>query len=233
MEENKDRKGAFLIIISIATLIVAIIGATFAYFTATANSTENAVNFTAYEFNASVSVSKIAPSAAINNLIPIYADTDIVNVISLANNSANNGSCIDANGYTGCAIYKVTISNGSTKDALTLKGSLKSLNENAYENLKLSFLTESNGTYSASGTVIDIDEENEHVTNLYDALGNDVSVGVATDSQTPTTVDLYFVIYLDDTSTAQNSEMGQTFIGQLIFESTTGANGKLTAQISV
>ena len=47
--ENKKGNGVFLGVVAVATLIVAIIGATFAYFSITAQSAENAVNLSAYD----------------------------------------------------------------------------------------------------------------------------------------------------------------------------------------
>ena len=109
MENNRDRKGIFLGVISVATLIVAIIGATFAYFSATITANEE-VNFTAYTFSATASVEKVAPSGDVNDLIPV----DGTNVIPLASNTRNdpdagtdtNGACKDLNGYSACIIYK-------------------------------------------------------------------------------------------------------------------------------
>ena len=56
--ENKNGNGIFLGVVSVATLIVAIIGATFAYFSVSISSNEGAVNLAAYEFNAGISVSQ-------------------------------------------------------------------------------------------------------------------------------------------------------------------------------
>ena len=74
--ENKNGNGIFLGVVSVATLIVAIIGATFAYFSVSISSNEGAVNLAAYEFNAGISVSQIYPSAA-TALIPLDPDAGI------------------------------------------------------------------------------------------------------------------------------------------------------------
>ena len=77
MEDNRKGNGIFLGIVGVATLIVAIIGASFAYFSAQASSAEGAVNLTAYEFNAGLSLREIYPSDA--KLIPVDPTTVIEN----------------------------------------------------------------------------------------------------------------------------------------------------------
>ena len=57
--EDKKGNGLFLGIVGVATLIVAIIGASFAYFSIQASSEEGAVNLTAYQFSASLSMSEV------------------------------------------------------------------------------------------------------------------------------------------------------------------------------
>ena len=52
--ENKKGSGIFLGVVSVATLVVAIIGATFAYFSASVSSNEGAIGATAYEFDVKV-----------------------------------------------------------------------------------------------------------------------------------------------------------------------------------
>jgi len=63
MEEEKRRNGSgiFLGVVAVATLIVAIIGATFAYFSISLSSNNDAVNVTAYEVSTSLSMSQLYP----------------------------------------------------------------------------------------------------------------------------------------------------------------------------
>ena len=112
--ENRKGSGIFLGIVSIATLIVAIIGATFAYFSATTVSNEDAVNLTAYEFKLSLSVNPVYPEGA-SSLIPLNPTTVIPNAPE--NNNTNllyalneaTKPCIDDNGLQVCALYEVII----------------------------------------------------------------------------------------------------------------------------
>ena len=106
MEDNNRNKGLFFGIIAIATLIVAIIGATFAYFSASVSTANDAVNFTSFDFSASISVEKIAPAGAIGNLIPVLEnvveegeteESSTGTLIQLVNNVPNQGICTDVN----------------------------------------------------------------------------------------------------------------------------------------
>lgn len=138
MENNRKGNGIFLGIVSVATLVVAIIGATFAYFSATTESNEDAVNLQAYEFNLAMSVSPIYPSGA-NKIIPFAADSQLVDtngddvegqtLLTYALNSERSGfdPCVDDNGLQVCALYEVRITNSNT-NPITLGGQIRTVN---------------------------------------------------------------------------------------------------------
>ena len=67
--ENGKGNAIFLGIVSIATLIVAIIGATFAYFSATTESAPNAVELGAYEFKMNLNISQTISYLISSNFI--------------------------------------------------------------------------------------------------------------------------------------------------------------------
>ena len=227
MENNRDRKGIFLGVISVATLIVAIIGATFAYFSASFTGNEE-VNFTAYEFSASATVNRIAPSSDVDDLIPV----DAANVFTLASNTRNNnkGACKDATDYTACLIYEVTIYNSGSQD-LSLTGELKTTTASAFTHLKLVPATVNSGTYTADGDVMSIGGAQDATTGIFTSSSANKTFTVqANDDST-----FYFIIYLENAidsqtseETSQNEEMGATYVGQLVFSSGTGGQLKAT-----
>ena len=107
MEENKRGANTLYLVIGVATLVVAIIGATFAYFTASAeNDGDQITGQTSNVGNAlSINVSKVSfqnTGAATDNLVPAVID---VTTDGIAN--AVNGKCAK-DGYTGCHLYKIT-----------------------------------------------------------------------------------------------------------------------------
>ena len=107
MEENKRGANTLYLVIGVATLVVAIIGATFAYFSASAKvDGDQITGQTSDVGNAlSINVSKVSfqnTGAATDNLVPAVIDVTNEGVAK-----AVNGKCA-INGYTGCHLYKIT-----------------------------------------------------------------------------------------------------------------------------
>lgn len=242
--ENRKGNGIFLGIVSIATLIVAIIGATFAYFSATTESDPNAVNLTAYEFKLTLSVSPIYPEGA-SALIPLNPKT-VIQYAPTANNTnllyAINEAekrCIDDQGLQVCALYQVTIENQAINE-LTLKGQLKTLTNNAAEGDGKTNFT--NLTYQAVegehqtgltlvGEPKTIASEVEGVIDIQDIVVPGATTGEDGEIVTGKGYS-YILIYLNDNGD-QSSEMGASFTGQLIYGSGTGSGNNLTGTFSV
>lgn len=111
--DNKGRD-IFYGVVAVATLIVAIVGATLAYFSVSASSNEGAVNATAatvsIEYNDGQQV-----TAQADQLIP--ATLDVVKTVyeakvkTIANDQANTeaNACIDSNNQQVCSAYRFTI----------------------------------------------------------------------------------------------------------------------------
>ena len=105
-ERNNNGRGIFYGVIGVATLVVAIIGATFAYFTASA-SNENKITGNMATINMGIEVKKAVDPGATTGLIPMSN-----NMIEAAVSATN--VCTDDNGNAVCQIYKVTVTNQST-----------------------------------------------------------------------------------------------------------------------
>ena len=253
--ENRKGNGIFLGIVSVATLIVAIIGATFAYFSASTESDPNAVNLTAYEFKLSMSVSPIYPSGA-SALIPMNPTTKIMTADGKEYESANNTNllyalneaktrCIDDHGLQVCALYQVTITNQAVNE-VTLSGELKTITNNAaegegrtpFQNLMYQGLEGTHsedpqtiGNLSLNNDPVAIDPEVEGVIEI-----GDITVSGATTDEdgelVPGTGTGYVLVYLNDKGD-QSSEMGATFTGQLIYSSKDGSGNTLTGTFTV
>ena len=106
--ENKNGQGIFYGVIGVATLVVAIIGATFAYFSAsvTANGDDITGNTANVAGSLSLEVERVdfepSPAPSYDDLVPA----------AVAETEAGWGSmlthdCVDGD-YTGCHLYKVT-----------------------------------------------------------------------------------------------------------------------------
>jgi len=137
--ENNNGKGIFYGVIGVATLIVAIIGATFAYFSATTVSGQYvtgtaataglAVNVKRLTTFSAGEVGKTATDASYVLVPQLDATLDQAIVGTGANNgdgtaATNTGACIDANGSLVCTIYKITVQNTGSS-AIDISGSIR------------------------------------------------------------------------------------------------------------
>ncbi len=134
--ENKLKsKDIFYAIIAIATLIVAIIGATLAYFSITASSEEGAVNARAAVVSITYDDGRQV-SAAADELIPAtlevvkaaYINAKDVDQAFDADGTIEQGDpnvCIDSNGKQVCSIYRFSMTSDREREI-----SAKLLNEN-------------------------------------------------------------------------------------------------------
>lgn len=121
MEENK--KGSTLyVVLGVATLVVAIIGATFAYFSATASNNDVIKGDTAEAGGLTLKVEPITTGTN-NNIIPLnliaddkYPDSQF--------EKAMEKKCKDDLGNNVCAVYRVTVNNMSKTSTIQVQGKL-------------------------------------------------------------------------------------------------------------
>ena len=223
MTERKG-SGTFLIIVSVLTLIVAIVGATFAYFTAQL-SNDTPVEVQAYKFSAGMTVEQARPTAAKTEegykaLIPL----DDENIINAVDENLNN--CVDKNGYLVCKAYKITISN--TGSAMSLTGKLTA-KTNGFTNLKYQILDSNLQAISGSdaATITGITDSNFAFED-----GSDSFTVAEGTQENPTEATYYLVLWLSNTSGEQDKEQEQSFNGSIVFNSTAGG-GQLKGDINL
>ena len=135
--ENKKGNGIFLGVIGVATLIVAIIGATFAYFSASTNSADNAisVNSTQLSLGYSDDTSQLK-----TNLIPA-ADEIAKFGATNTEHIASKGTCIDDNGNEVCGVYDFFVGNPSGTTAQKIYANITVVT-NEFTNLYFTILDE-------------------------------------------------------------------------------------------
>ena len=140
--ENRKGSGIFLGVISVATLIVAIIGATFAFFSATANSAEGAVATGSqlvqlgYKDNVTGLKTNLIPAT---ETIALYAATDpewvAGNVTVEETGQKNKGRCFDDRGNEICSVYTFTVGNPNFNTLLELSDGQIVVTTNDFSNL--------------------------------------------------------------------------------------------------
>lgn len=254
--ENKKGNGIFLGIVSIATLIVAIIGATFAYFSASTQSEEDAVNLQAYEFNLGLSVSPVFPDGA-SKIIPLDPDKIVEGTqegednrtnLEYALNRATN-PCIDDNGLQVCAVYRVEITNNATNE-VTLTGQIRTVTNEAGTGDNATAFT--NLTYQSVSSASKDPETNRDLLVLPTSDNAVGAVTLAADVDGIVSIDDivvpgaetvdgelvpgvgvgFILVYLNDNED-QSAEMGASYTGQLIYTSNSGTGNTLTGTFKV
>ena len=242
--ENSKGRGIFLGVVSVATLIVAIIGATFAWFSASVGSGENDVNLTAYQFDAKLTVERVFPTAenASKKIIPFVPDKVLregleneTNNMNYALNEATN-KCVDSSGYLVCSLYKITVTNNGS-DAIELDGTVTTIETGttltANGDLKAQIISYAGGKYTYA-----------HNLSKALALPNTVSgsgklimdPATLTVGATPgaNTAELYVLVWLNDSTENQSSMMGASYKGQFIFSAVgMGTGNKLTGTFNL
>ena len=203
MENNG--KGIFYGVIGVATLIVAIIGATFAYFSASATNNTTIAGNTASGNSVSLEISKLSTSAT-GDLIPMK-DKDVQQGITGIDNS-----CVDSNGNTVCQVYKITVKNTGTT-AVNVKGTM-TLTSTA-TNMKWQ-LMQDNATLGSAGTAQNQGSEGTIVENQ--------QLVASTGTQ-----DYYVVIWLHETDAPQDTDdAGKDFNGSVTFNAVNADGGSTT-----
>ena len=115
-EQKNNGRGIFYGVIGVATLVVAIIGATFAYFTATAtNATNITGNMATVSFG--LQVSKVTTAdEKLGGMIPM--SNSMVEAAVKGNGKKDTADtqqiCVDDNGNAVCQIYKISVTNNGT-----------------------------------------------------------------------------------------------------------------------
>ena len=207
MEElNKNERkgqGTFYMIIAMLTLIVAIVGATFAYFSLQA-SDENTVKGNAAKVGLSLEVRKVSVDAS-GDLIPL--DETLLEKAIAGDSATENQMCVDKNGNTVCQVYELKVTNEGTA-ATAVNGSL-TLTAETIKNLKWQIMTD------ASTPVIDPGQ--------FKGIKDTEVAKNDTIEANPGSKTYYVMIWIDETENAQNDSDRGSFTGVVSFTSADGS----------
>lgn len=246
--ENSKGRGIFLGVVSVATLIVAIIGATFAWFSASVGTGENDVNLTAYQFDADLTVERVFPTAenASKKIIPFVpgkvlreGQENETNNMNYALNEATK-KCVDSSGYLVCSLYKITVTNNGS-DAIELDGTVTTIETTKTETgttltangaLKAQIISYADGKYTYThdlSKALALPNTGESGKLIMDKATLTVGATPAAN-----TAELYVLVWLNDTTENQSSMMGASYKGQFIFSAVgMGAGNQLTGTFNL
>ena len=111
-EQKNNGRGIFYGVIGVATLVIAIIGATFAYFTATNTAGNNVItgDMATITFNLKVDKASISDEKK-GGMIPMSNNMVEKALTGKTDSNSANYVCTDDNGNAVCQIYKITVEN--------------------------------------------------------------------------------------------------------------------------
>lgn len=217
MENNG--KGIFYGVIGVATLIVAIIGATFAFFSASQTNNNTIAGQTLdVADNFTLNVEKVTFSdvtAGSNDLVP----ADLNGGETAGINQALQAKC-EKDGYTGCHLYRITAESGQKLSTASITiDSLTATNDPA-QNWKYSVFT---GSETNADTLVKNDTFNSIQTKAFD-----MHSGAVVNADTP--VVYYLLIYLENTESDQSTTDAGSYSGSVSFKA--AGSGEISASFT-
>ena len=238
MEENKS-KGIFLGVVGVATLIVAIIGATFAYFVASANGSTGAVQAAGADVSGTLKLDEDV-SGIKNNMIPVSGDvmkqsfvqTGTGATAKCAGISKTEEGSENPTVYNLCSTYVFTLKNTASIPQ-TVYASLEST-KNDFTNLYYCIYEGENSIDTvtvACGAVPAVgDKTGGRAKNIFN-----VTLPAGSE-ETPSTAKYSLVLYINETGGDQTpNDSGATYTGTLKVTSSDGSNymtGAVVTQVS-
>ena len=216
---TSKRKTVIISIIIVIIIIAVVIGATYAYLTASSTNSGNIVGST-YTSNFGIEVYEIQKSTS---LIPLSDDL-ITTAVSKTNNK-----CLDNDGQEICSLYKLDIINNGI--AVDLQGFIRtSTSTYTSDNLKYMVFTSNGNTFVPITDVLTL-SHNSGDTVYFKKDGNNYITKMFDGSTTPQTVTYYIVFWISEIEGEQNEDQSKIFDCKIGFESIYG--DKLTSTFVV
>ena len=173
--ENKKGSEIFLGVVGVTTLVVAIIGATFAYFSANASSANEAI--AVHSTTVELGFKDDAPNGLKTNMIPstkniakyaAFNETWISGgQVEFSDGEMHTapGKCIDENTNEICSVYEFWVGNPAETGQMEIVGSINVVT-NEFTNLMFAIYDETGAeivtdTFAPSGESMEIDELNQ------------------------------------------------------------------------
>jgi len=239
MNEFEERRGQspFYAIMAILTLVVAAVGATFAYFSLTASS----ANVTGNIARVGLSMDVELKTETQTDLIPLRAE--FLKTAVTEDAEKNRGVCQDEDGRTVCQIYQITVSNmGNTE--VTVNGSLNfAKSETSLPNDKITNLRWVLMDSLTSITTEEIPTDHTFGNVAFASAGVEADTELATNVQIGATEDpevakesvtYYLLVWLDDTGEEKQEELDKGgFTGTIVFNDASGNGSGITGTFTV
>ena len=223
-EENRKGPGVFYAVVGVATLVVAIIGATFAYFSASVSPDENSDAITggtsdigAGTITLTVNKVNLGGTATSKDLVPAVISTADTTGI----NAATAKKC-EEGGYTGCHVYEITAESEQTISSADL---LLTLSTDATTGTNWKYVVYQGTATAATGITTN--------TAAFPASSVDILSTPGLTAATPVTY--YLMVYLENTNSVQNdasttaTDQTGTYTGSVVLQA---AGNQVKANLS-
>ena len=245
-ENNRKGPGIFYAVTGVATLVVAIVGATFAFFSANATATIPE-GTTAEAGGVDLKVTPITDTNT--NLVPLNLRLNDTTGVDTKDQfvPAMAAKCIDENGNNVCQVYRIVVTNKSTQSTISVRGqlTLTSTAKNVYWRL---ISAEESGNAMTGGSKVDYSTDILATTdggmgnltvggnseNQSGVLGQGSEVASHTLEATESAT-YYVVIWLEEMGKAQeNDDASKKFSGSVFFSAVdaAGNNTGITASFT-
>ena len=223
MDENRKGPGIFYAVVGVATLVVAIIGATFAFFSASDINSSAIQGNTAQAAGIKIDITDITKTGG--NMIPLnlkVGDGTKDTVKQFTNAMA--GKCKDMNENNVCDVYKITVTNSSTTSTIDVRGDL-TLTEGA-GNMKWQLINVTNDALDTFAAAEITGHEVDGATGTGDAARKTLAANA--------TATYYVLIWLEEMGADQGTDADKTFKGTVNFNAVdaTGATSGITASFT-
>lgn len=209
--ENRNGQGIFYGVIGVATLVVAIIGATFAYFSAAGNTDSTTITGTTGSGGGlSLTVTDLTTTAT-GALVPQKATA-----LQSALTGTGGKSCVDGNGNTVCKVYSIVVGNTGTSSVATT-GTLNLSAGTANTNMHWALLDSQTAVPTGGVTAKAAGSAQSIANPTLDPAGG-----------TAPSKTYYVVVWLEETDAQQDAnDAGQSFTGTVTFEG--AGSGQVTS----
>ena len=238
-ENNRKGPGIFYAVVGVATLVVAIIGATFAYFSASATNNTDMTGTTAEAGGVELAITPVTTTGT--NMIPLNLmdntkttdpATGAADQFADALGTTKGESCKDSNGNNVCQVYSIKVTNKSTTSAVQVRGTLNLTSDAT--NMKWQLLSDGTATARADfATVVAAG-----ATGAVTVGGNTGATGATAASQNLAakgTATYYVLVWLEETGAAQETaDASKSFTGTVTFNAVdaSGKESGLTASFT-
>lgn len=224
--ENNNGRGIFYGVIGVATLIVAIIGATFAYFTATASSNNNVISTSGAKLGLTWTENK---DGIKTNLIPVATDL----LFSKGTITATEAGCKDKDGYNVCSVYQFGVQNpGNVSQSITVTldsvlNSFENYKETGTTNLRYAIFNDWVTPTSLEGALIGKTaiKAGTEDTNGFDGTKTELAKTLGVNGAADDTAKYTIVLWIEEAGDAQDDDQEKSFAAGVTISSSNGGTG--------